>query len=322
MTSAFFFLVTLGLLYLYLLFGAVLSVLGVIVINNIRTISTGKLQVVIAASLGFIVPSFIIFVVGYHNTFIMLLVDLVLASLTSYILEPVFSAGSYSGTYWLTCKDTNATDSGPIGSSNGGSGGGKYSSIPVGSSIPADPMYGPRCKKAIEYAWNKLGVDLYKQPSEVSKIRMKSDGRIIIPDLEGQAGNYNPHASSFNNITNQPLAGNIGRALRNQHINGEKDLTVFSPRAIEPNKLSFFFEIYWNTDLLQYMPSLWKMAEVVIILIEKAKKLQRNFVTSSWTLLKWYFTYCLSIKLEQWKKSLCCYLCGTLWHPERVKQQS
>lgn len=119
------------------------------------------------------------------------------------------------------------------------------SSILVGSHIPPAPMYGPKCMEAIEYACNHLGIDLYKQPSKVSMIKMGPNGRLIIPDQKDQANNYNPHYCPFNNITNQPFAGNIGRALLNKKFIGRT--TEFSPRIFGSKYIKNFF-----LDLLEH----------------------------------------------------------------------
>jgi hypothetical protein len=173
--------------YLYPLFGAVLSVLAVMVINNVMTKNTSRLQLIIAALLGLFIPLFITLVSDYHNV---LIISLLALTETFFIFAPADSSGSLIGMTLHT-----DTPTGPVGSASGGGGGaGPVNSAAVGN-ISAigegngtNPEIGPRGNI-------KAG---------------KDTGVMCIDNPEGLPIKYNTEG------TNQPTANNYADSLDNQ----------------------------------------------------------------------------------------------------------
>lgn len=115
-------------------------------------------------------------------------------------------------------------------------------SIPIGSHVPASPMHkGKAYEDAIEHAKNHMDIDLHMWPSEASYTPIGQIGSLTVPDQLGQRDSYNPDASPFKKgATNQPFAGNLGRALQQQINLGT---TYFSPYSLGVDNRKFFFDL-------------------------------------------------------------------------------
>lgn len=213
-------LVTLGLSYLYPLFGAVLSVLAIMVINNIMTRNTSMLQLIIAALLGFFIPLFITLVSDYHN---MLIISLLALIETFFIFAPADSSGSLIGMILHMDAPT-----GPAGSaSGGGDGAGPVNSAAVGnvSAIGegngTNPDIGPRGNI-------KAG---------------KDTGVMCIHNPSGLPIKYNE------NGTNQPMARNLADTLDNQ---GRLGLKSFSKNNTTDAQRAYIIDL-----IRDRMPNKW-----------------------------------------------------------------
>lgn len=248
-----FILTTLGLPYVYPLFAAMFTVLGAVIISNILTVNTSKMQLFIAGLLAFIFASFIVVVTGYHCMFIkylLSLIELYLIPLMSIpytgVYLPINQGNSSGGINLYMMQGTNATGSGSAGSGQGG----------TGNNI----IYGPG---AIDHNGNGVNTNMGKDGT------IKAGDPSFVSDFLG----HGPRPGGFMHVdnpgrfirylvgqSNQPLASNFADVLEKQKILGLKRVTsanatpaqrVFLQAIMDNNPQEFGSNIYITKKLIK-----------------------------------------------------------------------